>query len=638
MIMKEPTIKIFVSYKNRHQLIKSDIIQPIQTGRAIADEIFEDMIGDDTGDNISRENYKYNELTAQYWVWKNYDKIGNPDYVGFMHYRRHFLFDSKKIRPKEKWLPNSNWYQFERIDKDYLEFLEDKKIKQTIKGYDCVISKAYDYSNYIHKTLIEDYKNLYMQKIEHFYLMLKEVKENYPEYTKTVEDVQHGCIKYIANMFIMNKKMFFDYSNFLFTIETKLNEKIDCTGYTEDECRFLGFLGEILLTIFILQNKKNYKIKEIDTSFILNTKQNQTKIYPAFNKNNIAVAMSSSNEYVPYLSVCLQSLLETAKPENNYDFIIFEHTITEENKIKLKKQIERNNISLRFVNPIDLLKTYKLSYSGCYSIECYFRLVAPIILSSYNKIIFTDVDLVFLTDVAELFNTNISNFPLAACQDFMWGAFLNLPQADWKKYATDTLKLKNKYDYFNTGVMILNIKEFNKNDYSRKILKKVSETQYRILEQDGLNAFFQNKIKYLDTAWNFPIANIVYKTFLNFMPYTSLKKYKKDKQHPNIIHYAGGRKPWACFNEDMAEIWWNYARKTPFYEEILLRMMQYNLGQINQNNTIIKSAFHYSRDKLKYWRYKLLSKITWGKKRKKYKQKRKALKSQLKQIKSFLNS
>ena len=46
-------IKLFVSYKDKHKIIKSSIISPIQTGRAIADEVFDEMIGDDTGDNIS---------------------------------------------------------------------------------------------------------------------------------------------------------------------------------------------------------------------------------------------------------------------------------------------------------------------------------------------------------------------------------------------------------------------------------------------------------------------------------------------------------------------------------------------------------------------------------------------------------
>lgn len=49
-------IKIFISYKNKKNILSNNILTPIQTGRSIADEVFEEMIGDDTGDNISKDN------------------------------------------------------------------------------------------------------------------------------------------------------------------------------------------------------------------------------------------------------------------------------------------------------------------------------------------------------------------------------------------------------------------------------------------------------------------------------------------------------------------------------------------------------------------------------------------------------
>jgi hypothetical protein len=64
----QPTIKIFVTYKEKHPLLKSEIFTPIQTGRAIAEEVFEEMIGDDTGDNISSENPKYKALHGFFWI------------------------------------------------------------------------------------------------------------------------------------------------------------------------------------------------------------------------------------------------------------------------------------------------------------------------------------------------------------------------------------------------------------------------------------------------------------------------------------------------------------------------------------------------------------------------------------------
>ena len=100
--MKENKLKILVSYHKPSTLIKNDIFIPIHVGRDLKDKeskdgkinlddynwLLENMIGDNTGDNISSKNRKYCELTAIYWAWKNYEKIGNPEYIGFMHYRR----------------------------------------------------------------------------------------------------------------------------------------------------------------------------------------------------------------------------------------------------------------------------------------------------------------------------------------------------------------------------------------------------------------------------------------------------------------------------------------------------------------------------------------------------------------------
>ena len=102
--------KILISYHQPAPLLNDDIFIPIQTGRSeyiknyqenkIPEQEYKWMMdnttGDDTGENISQLGSKLCEFTTIYWAWKNYNKLGNPDYIGFMHYRRHFIF--KDIR------------------------------------------------------------------------------------------------------------------------------------------------------------------------------------------------------------------------------------------------------------------------------------------------------------------------------------------------------------------------------------------------------------------------------------------------------------------------------------------------------------------------------------------------------------
>lgn len=374
------------------------------------------------------------------------------------------------------------------------------------------------------------------------------------------------------------------------------------------------------------------------------------KLQPYYEENNIAIVVSSSNEYVPYLSVYIKSILDNATENYNYDVIVFETSISDYNKQKLKQIINKDNIMLRFADPTSLLNNYDLKFPSEYSLECYFRLTAPLMLPDYDKVIFTDADLIFQCDPALLYNIDLDGKPLAACKDLMWSAFLKYKNADWLEYAEETLMLENPYEYFNTGVMLLNIKLFNKEEYSKKLLEYVSKTTFRILEQDGLNSFFQTNIKYLDTAWNYPVANSLYRRFISLMPEENRIKYKQDSLHPFVIHWAGREKPWTNVNIEKADIWWKYAKETSFYESILLRMAQFQDARLstlyneiekfnnelvqfhypNINNSMIQSEYEIKLlfilkrilcFKLRKFRYFLFKTFLFGNVRKQYKQK-----------------
>ncbi|EOH7902799.1 DUF4422 domain-containing protein, partial [Campylobacter coli] len=112
---QNPSIKILIGYHKPAVLFKDEILTPIHLGRALATQaskdgemskedfewMCENMIGDDTGDNISYLNRYFAEFSGLYWAWKNYSRLSNPDYIGFMHYRRHFIFDEKLQKPNK---------------------------------------------------------------------------------------------------------------------------------------------------------------------------------------------------------------------------------------------------------------------------------------------------------------------------------------------------------------------------------------------------------------------------------------------------------------------------------------------------------------------------------------------------------
>ena len=77
-------IRIFVCCHKPYDGYSDEVYTPLHVGRAIStctDEM-KNMIGDDTGDNISEKNPYYSEATGIYWIWKN---VHDVEYVGLIH-------------------------------------------------------------------------------------------------------------------------------------------------------------------------------------------------------------------------------------------------------------------------------------------------------------------------------------------------------------------------------------------------------------------------------------------------------------------------------------------------------------------------------------------------------------------------
>ncbi|MBR1777555.1 MAG: DUF4422 domain-containing protein [Alphaproteobacteria bacterium] len=260
------TVKILISYHDNHPILKSDVLTPIQTGCVNAPELFDGMLRDDIGNNISDKNPNYCELTAQYWAWKNYDKLDNPDYIGFMHYRRQFMFDGWRGNPKCAWQPNGDVFYVPFITEGYCRHFADETIRSVLKEFDCVAITPYDLTNLKSSSCREQYGKLEKQKVENFDIFIQTAKEIAPDYVKEIEMIENGSVQYFCNMFVMSRNLFFRYNEFCFPILFETEKRIQIG----DNDRTLGFLGEFLLTAFLfkLQTEQVW-IKELPASYIL---------------------------------------------------------------------------------------------------------------------------------------------------------------------------------------------------------------------------------------------------------------------------------------------------------------------------------------------------------------------------------
>lgn len=288
---KEKTIKILLGYFKPAYLIKSDIFVPVHLGRMVANEITrsgaitseaaqwmkENMIGDDTGDNISGLNRSLCEVTGQYWAWKNYEALGNPDYIGFMQYRRQFIFTPEKIKDLDKHKHDIGYpsIRFFNPTPDLLNNLglTDNVIRKYMTHYDIILPKISnlgligvtslrnDFVDHIEGTHIEDFDTMHAL-----------VKQKHPELTDVIEEQTSTPFKYMYMMYIVPKEVFFDYMEFVFPILFDLQKQIDTTGYSVNGKRTVGYLAELLCDCYFKKIKKEgkWKIKELDITLFDN--------------------------------------------------------------------------------------------------------------------------------------------------------------------------------------------------------------------------------------------------------------------------------------------------------------------------------------------------------------------------------
>lgn len=573
--MNKNNIKILVVCHKPAKILENDYLIPIQVGCANNENLFDGMLHDNVGENISTKNPYYCELTAQYWAWKNLD----ADYYGFFHYRRYLNFSTKHY-PTDCW-GNINEDRIRpEMRKKYA--LDEGSMEQLICGNDIVISEEKDISRFPGggKSVYEQYKNGDSLHIRDLDIVCEIIKEKYPDYVQDMEQLMNGKTTCLCNMFIMKKELFHEYMNWLFDILYEFERRADMTDYTIEGVRTPGHLAERLLTLFYRHQKKTRQLrsKELQTVVVLNTEPDavMSETYqPAYETNNTAIALAANDYFVPYMATLLQSIKEHAGSDNNYDIIVLTQDITETNRQQLRELFTGyDNFKIRFIDPGPFIEGYRFFTRGHFSMETYYRLVLPELLPEYKKILYLDSDMVVEADVDELYQENIDGYLLAAAHDADTAGLYNGYEPEKKDYTDRVLKLKEPYQYFQAGTLLINLEEFRNTYTVEEILKFSVSEKWQLLDQDILNKLCEGRAKYIDMAWNMMVDfdGTRKDKIIRLAPKWLYDMYLEARKAPKIIHYAGPQKPWLYPEMDFGSSFWKYAQKTPCYEAILYRM------------------------------------------------------------------
>lgn len=279
-------------------------------------------------------------------------------------------------------------------------------------------------------------------------------------------------------------------------------------------------------------------------------------------KQKIPVVFSANDTYFSYLYVAVYSLIKHAKSSKKYDIRILTTRMNQSNR-ELICSLQKDNIDITIIDLTDVVKGDDLRDYSFLSIETFYRLYIPRVLSMYEKVLYIDCDIVVCEDVSPLLEIEMNGKAIAAVSDVNCSYLVE----HCKAIGVDIGKT------FNAGVILINNYKFEENKIREKCLKLLLEDYeresriYIYQDQDLLNCILDGDWVRLDDDWNFQWQ---YLWRLDGVSTSFVRRYKQASKSPKIIHYAGDKKPLYYPMYPMAEKFWTILKDTKIYDQTVI--------------------------------------------------------------------
>lgn len=122
------------------------------------------------------------------------------------------------------------------------------------------------------------------------------------------------------------------------------------------------------------------------------------------------------------------------------------------------------------------------------SVMAYCRFIVPYILQDINisKVLYLDVDMLCVSDLKSLLEKEFEHKIAYVTRDFTSNSKF------WRQYCNEIGMINN--NYFNSGMMLINVLLYTREDIGQKALALAKEKDYKYMDQDVLNILLENKV------------------------------------------------------------------------------------------------------------------------------------------------
>lgn len=278
--------------------------------------------------------------------------------------------------------------------------------------------------------------------------------------------------------------------------------------------------------------------------------------------NRIPIYFTFDRYYVLAACVAIYSLMENASKDYDYDLYIVHDSLNRRDTRRIQKIVDKfSNATIEFVFLNNINSHWdNISTKSHFSKEIYYKLLAAEIFPQYDRIIFSDVDVVFLKDISAVYNMyKNEKFYFAGTPNMFDEKFM----ANYsKKYSPNEIRII-KNNEVSAGFMLINTKSLREDEMTKKLTKYYQDNAYRLFlpEQDCIALTCTNYIKILPFEYNISVT--WYKN-----PLIS-SKLLLDCIQPIMLHYPGRDKPWNSIKTIKANIWLKYCMKARLLHKLI---------------------------------------------------------------------
>ena len=201
--------------------------------------------------------------------------------------------------------------------------------------------------------------------------------------------------------------------------------------------------------------------------------------------HKIHISIGIDNKYIYAGLVYLTSLLDNSTESTFYIIhVLSNDKFSQDNMNKIKiviKNFSKNFSEVIFYNLGD---DFKGATIGIFALSNYYRIALPSLLPNLDRIIYTDIDMINLKDLTEMYNIKFEdNMYLSATLD---------TTIMFNEINAFSIKIDK---YINTGVLLMNLKVMREKSIEKKLRDFISTHYLGTVDQTVINAVCHNNIQ-----------------------------------------------------------------------------------------------------------------------------------------------